>query len=204
MGTKKERGESSLDLLEAEDNLLLELFTTVERNLGSSVEERYEYGSAAKQIIHHSAIRRAAVMDVVAGTESVPDLGAVAERLRERTLTHLERLDELDDRSRSIQGMYLNEGQDFDGPLQAFIGLARGDIEWELSAAVPEIRSGAAAAGAQIALKRAHYIRRHAPTTVGAGGPGWFVRNPLVSRVSSALSFLRDHPRAPREERVRT
>lgn len=204
MGTEKDRNETSIDVLEAEDHLLLDLFTTVERNLGSSVEERYEYGSAAKQIIHHSAIRRAAVMDVVAGVESVPDLRAVAKRLQERTLSHLEALDELDDRSRSIQGIYLNEGQDFDGPLQTFIGLARGDIEWELSAALPEARLAVDAADGQVALKSARYIKRHAPTTVRPSGPGWFVHSPLVSRVASALSFLRDHPRAPREERIRT
>ena len=203
MGAEGERHETSLDVVEAEDAVLLELFTVARRNRGSSVEERYEYGSAAKQIIHHSAIRRAALMDVVAGTESVPELRALSNRLQERSVAHLELLDELDDRSRSIQGMYLNEGQDFDKPLETFIRLSRDDIEWELSVALPELRA-ADTADAPITLKSAHYVKRHAPTTVRAGGRSWFVRIPFVSRVSSVLSFLRDHPRAPREERIRT
>ena len=56
--------KSSLDLLEHEDQLLLKLFTTLNSNRGPSVQQRFAYGNAAKQIIRHLAIRQACLMDV--------------------------------------------------------------------------------------------------------------------------------------------
>jgi len=203
MGRAHEGGETSLDVLEAEDAVLLDLFTTAERNRGADVEERYEYGSAAKQIIHHSAIRRAALLDVSEAAERVVDLRPVAARLRGTAVAHLEALDDLDERSQSIQGIYLNEGQDFDGPLQTFIAQSRGDIEWERSVALPKLRQ-VVEAGGGLALKSARYIRRHAPTVSPRHGWSGWERMPLVSRLASIISFLRDHPRAPRERRIST
>ena len=55
---------TAIDLLEAEDLKLRQLFTALRGARGSSVVERSEYGDIAKQAIRHLATREAALVDV--------------------------------------------------------------------------------------------------------------------------------------------
>lgn len=196
--------DTSLDVLESEDRLLLEFFEKVKRNEGPDVEERYEYGSAAKQIVHHLAIRQSSLMDVARTIKGVPELRASAERMREQATSVHDQIDHLDDLSRSVQGISLNTGQDFDGPLRSLMEVVGKEIAWELQEAIPAVRSALGPDLATAGFKSGHYVRTHVPTGLHVGDPRWFERHALLARIVTLFDFLRDHPRAPRGERRRT
>jgi hypothetical protein len=60
---------TSLEALQHEDAILRGLFDRITESRGSSVEARYDYGNAAKQIIRHVASRQASLMDIATSTE---------------------------------------------------------------------------------------------------------------------------------------
>jgi hypothetical protein len=190
-----------LDLLEHENQLLLKLFSTLNSNRGASVQQRFAYGNAAKQIIRHLAIRQACLMDV--GTvviASGDDLGPFGRRLVERAVDRREQFDIVGDMSRNVQGMYLNQGQDFDSQMQSLIEEVEVEINWEMQEGLPTIRKTAQAT--PLRFKRARVMLRRAPTRLNPTGPRWHEHAPLVSRLLTIFDHLRDHPRATSGERM--
>ena len=111
-------------------------------------------------------------------------------------------IDELGDMSRSIQGPYLNQGQDFDTPLTALIEAVNTEIDWELALAIPFIEHTLSASERTSLFDSAHYIERHAPTTLSTSGPRWYEHLPVFSRIVTLFDHLRDHPRADRVKRI--
>ena len=192
---------NSLDLLEHEDHVLVELFAKVRHHRGQGVEDRYEYGNAAKQIIRHIAVRQACLLDVSRTIGAAPSLAPYGSRMNQRAIERREVLDVLGHLSRSIQGIYLNTGQDFDGPMTTLMERVESEIRWELNDAIPSIRS-VAAEGALPQFKSERYIRHHAPTRLRPSGPSWRERNAVASRVVTMIDHLRDHPRAAPGERI--
>jgi hypothetical protein len=103
--------------------------------------------------------------------------------------------------SRSIQGIYLNQGQDFDGPLRMLIDDVRPEIQWELAEAIPAINRLMPKTDRIVALRNARYIERHAPIHLHSPGPKWYESAPVVSRILTIYDRLRDHPRASKHDR---
>jgi hypothetical protein len=202
VGRSSERQKTSLDVLQREDVTLKDLFERITRTRESNVDSRYDYGNAAKAIIRHVAIREASLMDVGTATSSTPGLQAIGSRLLERGNSCRELFDQVGDMSRGIQGMYLNQGQDFDGPLTTLIEAVSLEIDWELSEAIPLIRRWLRPCDGKSRLRSARYIERHAPTRLDPSGPRWFEHSPVASRVLTLYDHLRDHPRPSRGDRI--
>ena len=193
--------KSSLDLLEHEDELLLKLFSTLNSNRGASVQQRFAYGNAAKQIIRHLAIRQACLMDVGrVAMASDNDLAPFGQRMVEGAVERRNQFDTVGDMSRNVQGMYLNQGQDFDAQMQPLIEEVKSEINWELQESLPTIRKAARAA--PLGFKRARVVLHRAPTRLSPTGPRWYERAPVVSRLLTIFDHLRDHPRATSGERM--
>lgn len=131
---------NSLDMLRRENHLLKDLFRQVKASQGSSVEDRYNYGNAAKQIIRHLATRQASLMDVARAISEFPSLRDTGARMIARATARRVLIDKVGDMSRSIQGIYLNQGQDFDTPLASLIEAVDAEIDWELADAIPLIQ----------------------------------------------------------------
>jgi hypothetical protein len=193
---------TSLDALERENLLLRGLFAQIGESRASSVDGRYDYGNAAKQIIRHLAVRQSSLMNVGNAISKVPALRSTAARMIDRGTDRRSLIDQVGDMSRTIQGMYLNQGQDFDGPLTALINAVGPEIDWELSDALPLIRRSLSAKDAAKLFSSARYVERHAPTNLNTSGPRWHEHTPVISRLVTIYDHLKDHPRAARNERI--
>jgi hypothetical protein len=191
-------------VLQREDLTLKDLFARITQTRESTVDTRYDYGSSAKQIIRHVAIRQSSLMDVAIVTSKVPALQTIGARMLDRGTARRSLFDQVGDMSRGIQGIYLNQGQDFDGPLTTLIEAVNVEIDWELSEAIPLIRHFLSIDdGVGVPrLKSARYVERHAPTRVNRSGPRWYESSPIVSRFLTIYGHLRDHPRASRNDRT--
>jgi len=190
-----------LDLLEHEDRILLDLFGTIGRCSGSSVEARYDYGNAAKQVVRHGALREACIVDLRRALVGEEPFGPFRNRWLSGTTHRRRLLNAVGDASRSIQGISLLTGQDFDGLLDELVGALTAEITGDLEEAIPNLRNHLSPAGAA-RLHAATYVRRHAPTRLHPTGPNWVERSALASRLATIWDHLCDHPRASPEARV--
>jgi hypothetical protein len=134
------KSEDALDLLESEDLQLRALFTRLQQSQGESVEERATYGDLAKEIVRHVAIREAAVADVVRSVGTEPQLASMSTSLERPMGVRRLMINEVEKKSRGIQGISLNTGQDFRGPLMELVQQVGPEIEWDLDEVVPAIR----------------------------------------------------------------
>ncbi|MGB8197525.1 MAG: SDR family oxidoreductase [Acidimicrobiales bacterium] len=192
--------ENSLDVLEDEDLRLLDLFRGLAVSRGSSVEERYEYGNLAKEILRHLAIRQSSLVNVGMVISSVPELRPIASRMIDRATERRQAIVEANKMARAVQPVALNEGQDFDAVLETLISAVTTEIEWELASAISTIRS-AIPERARRRLRSAHYVRHHAPAYLSDKGPRWVEHAPVVSRLLTMYGHMQDFPRASREWR---
>jgi hypothetical protein len=192
----KAASSNAVDLLEEEDRRLRRLFTELRNVRGGSVDERAVYGDLAKEIIRHMATREAAVAEVAPVVSDEPDLQAVAARLEHAMPQRRSLIDRVEKMSRGVQGINLNQGQDFDAELLSAIQVVGTEIEWELDDALPAIRGSIAGTDREAELKSAGHVVRHAPTNLAPGGPRWRERAPVVSRLIALYDHLRDFPRA--------
>ncbi len=193
---------TSLDVLLRENQILKDLFEQIDASRQSSVEARYDYGNAAKQVIRHLGTRQSSLMDVGTAISRVPALETTAARMVGRGTNRRSLIDELGDMSRSIQGVYLNQGQDFDTPLTALMDALKPEIEWESTQAIPLIERTLSAKEKSRLFESARYVERHAPTRLSVSGPRWWERAPVISRLVTLYDHLRDHPRADRIKRI--
>ena len=191
-----EKRGSAIDLLETEDLELRRLFTALRATRGPSVEERAEYGNLAKEVIQHVATREAALVDVADVIAGHPGLREISEHFQENMGEHRPYIDRVEKMSRGVQGINLRVGQDFDGELEGLMQVVGTEIEWELSVALPDLKGALKANDREDELKSAAYVSAHAPTNLHPGGPQWWERAPLVSRVITVYDRLRDFPRA--------
>ena len=196
------RQVTSLDVLAGENRILRELFDQINASREPSVEARYDYGNAAKQVIRHLALRQASLMDVSHAISGIPALHTTATRMMTRGKDRRSLIDALGDMSRGIQGVYLNQGQDFDSPLTSLIHAVATEVDWELAEAIPLIEGTLDAEERSSLFRSARYIERHAPTRLSASGPRWWEHAPVVSRLVTLFDHLRDHPRADRVARI--
>ena len=202
-----EERKTSLDALQREDLLLRDFFARIGRTHDGSVEtqdglveQSYEYGNVAKQIIRHVGVRQAALVDVATSISVIPTLDPIATRMIERATSRRELISELVHMSRGIQVMYLNTGQDFDHSLTSLITAVSVEIDWEISEAVPSIRQVLDTPTKRDIFRSARYVTRHAPTNLSTSGPRWYERARVASRIWTILG--RDYPRAARNKRV--
>lgn len=196
---RTERNGNALDLLECEDIELRQLFTALRGARGSSVDDRAEYGDIAKEAIRHLATREAALVDVSDVAAADPSLRALSNRFEGSMREHRPHIDRVEKMSRGVQGINLRVGQDFDGEMEELMEVVGTEIEWELDEAVPELKGALEATDREDELRTAAHVETHAPTNLHPGGPRWWERAPLVSRLISAYDRLRDFPRdAPR------
>jgi hypothetical protein len=202
MHTSPTSRKTSLDTLRHEDLLLKGLFERIGESRGSSVDTRYDYGNAAKQISRHIAIRQSSLMNVATAIAQVPALSSTGRRMIDRATDRRVLIDKVGGMSRNIQGIYLNQGQDFDGPLTALIDAVSPELEWELSDALPLVQRTLSTEDAAALFSSARYVERHAPTSLNTSGPRWYERAPVISRLVTFFDFVRDHPRASRNERI--
>jgi hypothetical protein len=189
---------NALELLESEDLELRELFTELRQRRGPSVEDRADYGAAAKEIVRHVAIREAALLDVAEVVSDDPRLSELSARIEQGRSTSRPHIDRVEKMSRGIQGINLRTGQDFDAEMEELIQLVGTEIEWDLGEAIPELRASLADSHREDELKSARHLRKHAPTKLDPKGPRWRERAPVISRFLTIYDHLRDFPKSSR------
>ena len=189
-------GDNALDLLENEDLELRRLFTVLRNHRGHSVEDRADYGNAAKEVIRHLATREAALVEVAGALADSPELSPVAEEMQSRLRRRRRHIDRLERMSRGVQGINLKFGQDFDNEMQRTEQIIGTEIEWDMNEGIPRIQCALDKSQKVDSLKTAHYIERHAPTKLDPRGPRWFERAPLISRFLTIYDRMRDFPLA--------
>lgn len=199
---------TALEVLEREDgevrDLLDEFMRTgrdLEQGDGDAVDLRSRHGDLGKRLIRHLAHREAALVDVVASIEGLAPLEEVRVQLMEGTPARRQAIDRVETMSRGVQGVQLNQGQDFDGAVQELAAVVRPQIDFELSEAIPTIRRAVPLDELAERFHDEHYLDRHAPTNLSPKGPRWYERAPIVSRVLTVFDRLRDYPRAARVHR---
>jgi hypothetical protein len=189
------RGDDALDLLGQENLELKQLFGQVNQNLGSSVEERDDYGNAAKEIIKHVAIREAALVDVEGAISDVPELQTQLARFKSTRKARRSAIDRVEKMSRGVQGINLNTGQDFHRDLTELMQIVGTEIEWQLEEGIPTTEGVLEEADRQ-ELKSAQHVARHAPTNIDPRGRRWRERAPVLSRFLTIYDRLRDFPKS--------
>jgi hypothetical protein len=192
------RSDDALDLLEGEDLELRRLFVAIEEARGDTVRGRAIYGDLAKDAIQHLATREAATVEVARKIAGVDELSSVAAALDVDSSSRRELLDRLEKMSRGVQGINLNTGQDFDGVLRRVIETVSPEVERDLAQTVPAVRAWLSKSDEDDPLRSADYVVRHAPTSLSPGGPRWYERAPVISRMLTIYDRLRDFPRAVR------
>lgn len=192
---------NALELLEAEDLDLQELFAGIRQRRGTSVEDRAAYGDMAKQIVRHVATREAALVDLLSVAADVPQLHAVVSRMEQGTRASRPQIDRVEKMSRGVQGINLRTGQDFDAEMEELIQLVGTEIEWELSDAIPALKGHLQGTDREGELKSARHLRTHAPTSLDPNGPRWYERAPVISRLLTLYDHLRDFPKASASRR---
>ncbi len=189
----------ALDLLESEDLELRRLFKRIEMLQGVSVQERADYGDLAKSTIHHLATREAAITQVADALTQSAELEPLVSRLEADMSVRRPLIDRVEKMSRGVQGINLNQGQDFDGALQDVMQEVGSEIEWELDEVLPAVKATLRNEGDQPDLPDADYVTRHAPTNLHPDGPRWVERAPVISRLITIYDRLRDFPQSRRK-----
>jgi hypothetical protein len=184
----------ALDLLEQEDLELRSLFAHMRTNHGDSVVARADYGDLAKTAIQHFATREAALTEVVAVVNDAPELAEVVARIASDTEVRRPLISRVEKMSRGVPPNNLNQGQDFDSALREAIGEVGTEIEWDLDVALPAMKAVIRGSGRSEELKSAQHVARHAPTNLHPGGPRWFERAPVISRLITLYDRMRDYP----------
>jgi hypothetical protein len=196
MPVRLETSGSALDLLEREDLELRRLFSVLRQHRGTSVEDRADYGQAAKDVIRHIATREAALVEVAESLGGRPGLERVSAQMHDNFGRRRRHIDRVEKMSRGVQGINLNVGQDFDDELQELERIVGTEIEWELGEAIPQIQHAIGdKPDGDDQMKSAHYLQKHAPTNLEPSGPRWIERAPVVSRLLTVYDHLRDFPR---------
>ena len=184
--------QTSLDVLVSTDVSLQDLFAEVDQVRGPSVEQRYRYGELVREVLTFLAVRQACATDVARAVAAIPELRQIGAGLLERALACRPLIDELVDKSIGVQGMYLNVGQEFDGPYLALMDEASSTITWELEDAIPQIVETLAANEDRIDFRTARFVRHHAPRRLNPSGARWYEHGPIISRILTICNRLRD------------
>ncbi len=194
MVTQSRDSDNALDLLENEDLELRRLFTVLRNHRGLSIEDRAEYGDAAKEVIRHLATREAALVAVAGAIADRPELSTVAEEMQGRLGRRRRHIDRLERMSRGVQGINLKFGQDFDDEMQKVEQIIGTEIEWDVNEGIPRVEHALAESDEMESLKTAQYVEKHAPTKLDPRGPRWFERAPVTSRLLTIYDRMRDFP----------
>jgi hypothetical protein len=186
--------KTSLDLLEAENFLLRDLFEQLDIHRGPSIEDRYDHGNLAKLIIRHLAIRQSSLMNVASAISPILSLRSTSARMLNGGTDRRRAYDDIGDLAREVPVMSLNQGQDFDGPLLSLIDAVAPELDWELTEAIPFIRGSLSTEDVATLFRSARYAKRHAPTKLRIKGPRWYERAPIISRLVTVYDHLKDFP----------
>lgn len=190
-----------LQFLEEEDRHVLELLARIERSRGQGVESRDRYGTTVKALIRALGVREAAAVAVLEGLERADRRGSIAEGFRKGFAERRRSIDTVERMGRGVAAMELRYGQDFDAALRELRDTVTSQIEWELTEAIPEIGAAFGPEERAKLFSNARHLRRHAPTSLDPTGPRWHERAPVVSRVFSIVTRLRDYPTDARRSR---
>jgi hypothetical protein len=192
---------TSLDLLEDEDRKILGIVNQFEDQSGTQVVDRANNGNRAKLLVRHMAVREAALMDVVCGLRQA-GLSPLADTFTGDLARRRRHMDAVEKMSRSVQGIYLNTGQDFDPELSDLLDTVRPELVWDLHHGIPAARRELEPGRRSELFHPARHVTRHAPTNLSPAGPTWWERAPVVSRLVTIYHHLRDYPRATRDART--
>jgi hypothetical protein len=197
----RRHGDDAVDLLESEDRFIKDVFARLAITEGRSVTQRSEHGNLDKQLVRRMAVREAA-RDHIAEVLLRTWLVETGKRLRQGLSARRGAMDNVEEMSRSIQGIYLNSGQDFDGAVKSLRAIVGPEIDWELTDVIPLIRRSFSPDERLTLFRPADFLRKHAPTNLSPDGPRWYEHAGLISRLIAARDHLRDYPRANRGQRV--
>jgi hypothetical protein len=159
-----------LDVLEFEDTEPRSLLFRLGGSSDYSVMERYEYGSLDKELIRKMAIREADRDSVALVIGDCATLAEIATRLDSDTQQCREAMDKVEMMARGIQGIALNEGQDFDDAVRGLRSIIGPEIDWELDEGIPAITQALSGEDRVEMFNSARYLEHHAPTHLSSKG----------------------------------
>ena len=179
----------AIDLLDYEDRALAELLTA----FCDDALDRSQHGEVVKLLVEHLAVRQAARQEVADAVAAVPALADVEHRLRAGTADRRTELRELDELTRGVEPINVNQGQDADAVVARVRPRLEQEIREDLEELVPALRRRLTDRQRR-RLPSARYVRHHAPTHPGPHGRRWYDRiGPLV-RLHAIYDYLRGFP----------
>ena len=179
----------AIDLLDYEDRAVTELLGA----FSDDTLDRVQHGEVVKLLVEHLAVRQVAREELADAVAGVPALAALERRMRDGVAerrTELRRLDEL---TRGVQPINVNQGQDTDAAVAQARPRLEEEIRFDLEELVPSLRRQLTDRQ-RAHLPSARYIRRHAPTHPGPHGRRWYDRIGPLLRLHAVYDYLRGFP----------
>jgi hypothetical protein len=179
----------AIDLLDYEDRAVSELLAAS----SDAALDRSQHGEVVKLLVEHLAVRQVAreeLADVVAG---VPALAALERRMRAGVPERRAELRELDELTRGVEPINVNQGQDTDAVVARLRPALEEEIRYDLEELVPALRRQLSDRQ-RAQLPTARYIRRHAPTHPGPHRRRWYDRVGPLLRLHAVYDYLRGFP----------
>jgi hypothetical protein len=193
-----DRDATALDQLEYEDLAIAHILDEFDTQ-----RDRLRHGMLGRLFVDHLAVRQAARETVAAALARLPTASDLGERLVIGMHERRRELASLDELTRGVQPMNLNQGQDFDGAMAPIAQAVRDEIETDVHDVIPAVRTRVPADQLHDVLPSARHVRRHAPSHPHASGRRLHERFAPLVRLHALYDRLRDMPRItqrPREE----
>jgi hypothetical protein len=204
MRTRTDKARAgSLEELEHQDQVLQELLRSIDWDGDGGVEDRYDYGNSAKEIIRHVGTREAAALDVAHGIVDIAELAPTANRMLAADIEIRHHYAEAGRLSRGIRGIDLNVAQDFDAAFWPLASAVEAEVDWELAGELEHIESVVHEQGLAERFHSGQWVRHHAPTSLNPTRERWFERLPVTSFALTLWDHMRDYPKAARGRRRR-
>jgi hypothetical protein len=179
----------AIDLLDYEDRAVSELL----RAFSDDALDRSQHGEVVKLLVEHLAVRQAAREELADVVAAVPPLAAVERRLRAGIPERRAELRQLDELTRGVEPINVNQGQDVDAVVTRVRPALEAEIRDDLEDLVPALRR-TLTDRQRAKVPSTRYVRHHAPTHPGAHRRRWYDRVGPLARLHALYDALRGFP----------
>ncbi|MDE3087643.1 MAG: hypothetical protein KGJ77_12895 [Acidobacteriota bacterium] len=179
----------AIDLLEYEGRAVSEILAA----FSDDSLDRSQHGEVVKLLVEHLAVRQVAREELADALSGVPALADLERRLRDEVPERRAELRRLDELTRGVEPINVNQGQGTDAVVARVRPRLEEEIDFDLDELVPALRRRLTDRQ-RARLPSARYIRRHAPTHPGAHGRRWYDRIGPLLRLHAVYDHLRGFP----------
>ena len=180
----------AVDQLKYEDAVLPRLLGAI----NDDRRDRLQHGKAVKVFVERLAVREAAREMVGEALMPFDELAAVSACFRATTPEHRLALDRLEEMTRGVAAIKVNQGQNVDDVIAEVAPFLLAEIEADLTTLIPRIEGGLDAETRESVLPGAYRVLRHSLLHPGPHERRWYERvGPLVWALA-VYDYLRNLP----------